>query len=118
MPNILVVGAASGIGKAFVRLYLLSPDNHIIAADLAFGNFLSSALKDDYRGDVCSNAKGELSLVYPFDISRQRDCYGLAIRVEDLDVIVHSAGIRGQEASSQIYLLVRALTLRKQRPRM
>ena len=86
------------MGKpSFVSSYLLSPDNHVIAADLAFGNFLSSALKDDYRGDVCSNAKGELSLVYPFDISWHRDCYGLAIRAEDVDVIVHSAGIRGLE---------------------
>lgn len=83
--------------KAFARSYLLSPNNHVIAAELAFGNFLSSVLKDDYQGEVCGNAKGELSLVYPFGLSRQRGCYGLAILVEDLDFIVHSAGVRGLE---------------------
>lgn len=103
MVNILVAGAASGIGKEFVRAYLKDSINNIYAVDRHFAqpSSLSSGSKDDYKStyrkavDPNSTAKGRL-YIYTFDITDEDDVRSLAQNSpESFELLIQSAGIRG-----------------------
>ncbi|KAF2209409.1 hypothetical protein CERZMDRAFT_100610 [Cercospora zeae-maydis SCOH1-5] len=80
MPTILVTGAASGIGAAFVDAYQASPDNNIIAVD---------------RHRV-EHAAQNVDVI-EVDVRNEASVQTLAHRVGDrpLDLVIHSAGVRG-----------------------
>jgi 3-oxoacyl-[acyl-carrier protein] reductase len=83
--NVLVTGAASGIGKACVT-YLLSGGNQVLAMDLEMEQLEA----------VFSNAdRAQLSLVAG-DVSRAEDCAGAVMTADrqfgHLDAVIHWAG--------------------------
>ena len=104
MPNILITGAASGLGKAFVTAYLKDPDNSVFAVDRSYSppnvyNVLHAA--DVYRKNV-GNDKTNTLRMFTVDV---RDETGITTQlkdVKDIDLLVHSAGVRGLERSVSI----------------
>lgn len=99
MPNILIAGAASGIGKAFVRHYLQNPENHIFAIDKSFQSPTSfGPAHAAYHKDVVCESPERL-LLYTLDITNADQISGELDRIQDLDLVIHSAGVRGLEPS-------------------
>lgn len=106
MPNILITGAASGLGKAFVAAYLKSAYNVIIAVDKSF----SSAPAQDvvqaevaYRKEVGNDEKNSLHM-FRIDVRDEAQIVAQlrdAI-VRDIDLVIHSAGVRGLEPSVSV----------------
>ncbi|TKA82955.1 hypothetical protein B0A55_01548 [Friedmanniomyces simplex] len=82
MPTqtVLISGAANGLGAAFLEAYRKRPDTHIIAID-------KSPIPGEY-----DNVQ-----TFPVDITNETSINDLAKRITDqpLDLIIHSAGIRG-----------------------
>ena len=83
MPNILCTGAASGLGLAFIKAYSANPSNNIIAVDRA-----PVPVEPSNHDNVKT---------YTLDITSPTDVQSFAESFGDmpLDLIVHSAGIRG-----------------------
>jgi len=80
MPTILISGAASGLGAAFLNAYQTEPDVTIIAVD---------------RSPIlCDSARVE---VFQVDITDEASGEALHERIEDrsIDLVIHSAGMRG-----------------------
>ena len=104
MPNILVTGAASGLGKAFVTAYLQSTDNVVFAVDKSFSSSLTQDVleaTDAYRQDV-GNDETKTLRVFTLDV---RDETHIATRlrdIEEIDLVIHCAGVRGLERSISI----------------
>ena len=104
MPNIIVTGAASGLGKAFVTVYLKSTENSVIAVDKSF---LSSPAQDVldaadvYRKDVGDHAATTLRLL-AIDVRDETQITTQLHDVKDVDLVIHSAGVRGLERSVSI----------------
>ncbi|KAF6239340.1 hypothetical protein HO173_002602 [Letharia columbiana] len=104
MPNIIVTGAASGLGKAFVTAYLKSADNSVLAVDRSFSsssaqNVLEAA--DAYRKDVGNNETNTLRM-FTIDVRDETQITTQLHDVEDIDLMIHSAGVRGLESSVSI----------------
>ncbi|KAL6719829.1 hypothetical protein ACLMJK_001750 [Lecanora helva] len=100
--NILITGAFSGIGKAFVRAYLEHHGNNIVAIDKDFPLSLPSneinvddqKAIDAYRKDVGDDrAKSRLTIM-SMDITDEAQLTQLC-SLKDLKVVIHSAGVRG-----------------------
>lgn len=79
MPTILVTGAASGIGAAFVQAYQAESGNKIIAVD---------------RQNIAHSHNVEAISV---DVGDEESVQALAHQLKDrpLDLVIHSAGVRG-----------------------
>lgn len=80
MPNILISGAANGLGAAFLEAYLEGPSNNIIAIDL----------------DRVLSTKIEVKS-FEVDVSSQSSVDAFVAQVADIPIhlVIHSAGIRG-----------------------
>ena len=104
MPNILITGAASGLGKAFVTAYLRNPDNSVFAVDRSFSSSPAQDVleaADAYRKEVGNDESNTLHLS-TIDV---RDETGISMQlkdVKDLDLVIHSAGVRGLERTVSI----------------
>ena len=97
MPNILIVGAASGIGKDFVRAFLKKPENYVIAVDNNFPQPSTShdSMMETYLKAIDSKVEGVLCL-HTIDITNEIDILTLSkLCSEPLDILIHSAGVRG-----------------------
>ena len=97
MPNILVVGAASGIGKEFVRAFVKQPGNHVIAVDKKFPqpSLSPDSMMETYLKAIDSEVEGVLCL-HEIDITNEIDILTLSnLCSEPLDILIHSAGVRG-----------------------
>jgi NAD(P)-dependent dehydrogenase (short-subunit alcohol dehydrogenase family) len=106
MPNILIAGAASGIGKAFVVHYLKEPGNHIFAIDKSFQNTSSPTSSSEevyeaYHKSVNCEFREHL-LLYTLDITNADQDFGQLYNIQDLDLVIHCAGVRGLEPSVPI----------------
>ena len=104
MPNILIVGAASGIGKEFVRAYVKKSGYHVIAVDKDFSQSYTSAhsIMETYLKAIDSKVEGVLYL-HTIDITNENDILTLSnLCSEPLDVLIHSAGVRGLEPNFHI----------------
>lgn len=104
MPSIIVTGAASGLGKAFVTAYLKSADNSVLAIDRRFSsssaqNVLEAA--NAYRKDVGNNETNTLRM-FTIDVRDETQITTQLHDVEDIDLMIHSAGVRGLERSVSI----------------
>ncbi|KAK6438838.1 hypothetical protein LTR95_004957 [Oleoguttula sp. CCFEE 5521] len=83
MRNILVTGAASGLGKAFVDAYSVQPDTSVISLDCT----LQRDLRENVRTfvvDVTSEAA-----------VNEFASFLLTVSPTPMDLVIHSAGIRG-----------------------
>ena len=103
MPNIIVTGAASGLGKAFVRNYLRDPENSVVAVDRSFSSPASAAqdvlaVADAYRKEVGNNETNTLRL-FTIDVRNETGISAQLCDVKDVDIVIHSAGVRGLERS-------------------
>ena len=104
MPNILVVGAASGIGREFVRAYVKKPGYHVIAVDKNFpqSSISPHSMMERYLKEFGSEVEGVLYL-HSIDITDEYDIATLSnLCSEPLDVLIHSAGVRGLEPNFHI----------------
>ncbi|MCJ1278279.1 hypothetical protein MMC21_006094 [Puttea exsequens] len=90
MPNILVAGAASGIGKAFLHAYLERPEHRIFVVDKSFA--------DNYLEDFEPGSRERLSL-HSVDITSPNALASQLGEIHDINLVIHSAGIRGLEPS-------------------
>lgn len=106
MPNILMTGAASGLGKAFVAAYLKNADNVVIAVDKSFSSSPGQTVvkaEAAYCKDVGNEETNSLRMV-GIDV---RDEAQIAAQlrdviVKDIDLVIHSAGVRGLERSVSV----------------
>lgn len=103
MPNTLVTGAASGLGKAFVTA-CLQAGGLVLAVDKTFSasdaqDVLEAA--DAYRKDVGNDETNTLRM-FTVDVRDERQIATLLHDVRDVDVVIHSAGVRGLEPSVPI----------------
>ena len=80
MPNLLVSGAANGLGAAFVEAYRKRPGFHVLALDRV-------QLKDPAK-----NVE-----TFMVDVSSQESINSFVLEIKDraIDLLIHSAGIRG-----------------------
>lgn len=108
MPNILIAGAASGIGKAFVRAYLQDPENHIFAIDKSFQSptvfdptSSSEEVCEAYHESVNCSSQDRLH-IYTLDITNPSQMSSQLSNIHSLDLVIHSAGVRGLEPSIPI----------------
>lgn len=103
MPNVLVSGAASGLGKAFVTAYLGTADNSVIAVDRSFSSPSAQGAveaADAYRKDVGDDDDGTDRLrLFTVDVRDERQIAAQLRDVVDVDLVIHSAGVRGLEPS-------------------
>ena len=105
MPNILIAGAASGIGKAFVVHYLKDSANEIHAIDRNFQTPSSAISFDKTSGNgsnLLSCDSSERLHLYTLDITNADQIISQLSQVQDLDLVIHSAGVRGLEPSVPI----------------
>ena len=105
MPNVLITGAASGLGKAFVTAYLRIPHTSVLAVDKTFSSSTTPAQQHDileaaaaYRLDVGNDETNTLRL-FTVDVRDETQITTQLSDVGDVDVVVHSAGVRGLESS-------------------
>lgn len=104
MPNVLITGAASGLGKAFVTAYLRIPHTSVLAVDKTFSSSTNPAQQDNleaaaaYRLDVGNDETSMLRL-FTVDVRDETQITTQLRDVGDIDVVVHSAGVRGLESS-------------------
>ena len=104
MPNVLVSGAASGLGKAFVTAYLKTTDNCVLAVDRSFSSFPAQGVleaADAYRKDVGNDETNRLRL-FTVDVRDERQIVTELCGVVDVDLVIHSAGVRGLEPSVMV----------------
>ena len=104
MPNILITGAASGLGKAFVTAYLKSTDNAVFAVDKSFSPCPAQDIleaTDAYRQDVGNDETTTLRM-FTIDIRDETDTTAQLRDIRELDLVVHCAGVRGLERSISI----------------
>lgn len=97
MPNILVVGAASGIGKEFVRAFVKKAGNYVIAVDKNFPQTSISpdSMREAYLQAIECKVESVLCL-HAIDITNENDILTLSsLCGEPLDILIHSAGVRG-----------------------
>lgn len=97
MPNILVVGAASGIGKEFVLAFVKKTGNYVIAVDKSFPHSSISldSMTEAYLKAIDCKVEGVLCL-RSIDITNESDVLTLSsLCGEPLDILIHSAGVRG-----------------------
>ncbi|KAK4635374.1 C-factor [Fulvia fulva] len=81
MPNIIITGAANGIGAAFLKAYLQDSKNYIVAVD---------------RQDMVTPRINVLPLTV--DVSSQESIDAMVQEISKdfpIDLLIHSAGIRG-----------------------
>jgi NAD(P)-dependent dehydrogenase (short-subunit alcohol dehydrogenase family) len=85
MPTVLVTGAASGLGLAFLKHYASQPSTSIIGLDIAPAPSDVSSLKNVtfYQTDITS-ASALLAVSET-----------LKSKSSSIDILIHSAGIRG-----------------------
>lgn len=113
MPVILVTGAASGIGKAFVSTYLQKGGNFVHAVDREFRTTLSQngghdtetlGFLDSYRHEVGASAKPGMLGVSEVDFADESQVEKLLQSRYDfnIDLVIHSAGVRGLVPSINI----------------
>ena len=101
MPNILITGAASGVGKAFVTAYLKSANSSVLALDKSFSSTSAQdALEaaDAYRKDVGNEETNTLRM-FTIDITDGTQYTAQLGDIRDIDLVIHSAGVRGLEPS-------------------
>ena len=104
MPNVLVSGAASGLGKAFVTAYLRITDSSVLAVDRSFSSFPAQGAveaEDAYRKDVGDDGTNRLRLL-TVDVRDERQITAQLRDVVDVDLVIHSAGVRGLEPSVRV----------------
>ena len=104
MPNILIVGAASGIGKEFVRAFVKKPGNYVIAVDKNFPqpSISPDSMMETYLKAIDSKVEGVLCL-HAIDITNEADILTLSnLCSEPLDILIQSAGVRGLAPSFHI----------------
>ena len=104
MPNILIVGAASGIGKEFVRAFVKKPGNYVIAVDKNFPQPSKSpdSMMETYLKAIDSKVEGVLCL-HAIDVTNEADILTLSnLCSEPLDILIQSAGVRGLAPSFHI----------------
>ena len=104
MHNILVTGASSGLGKAFVTAYLKCTNNAVYAIDRSFSSPLAQhvlAAADAYRKDVGNDETNTLRL-FTLDVRDETQITTLLSEIKDIDLVIHSAGVRGLERSVSI----------------
>ena len=97
MPNILVVGAASGIGKEFVRAFVKEPGNYVIAVDKNFPqpSISSESMIEGYLKAIDCKVEGMLC-IHSIDVTNELDVLSLSnLCREPLDILIHSVGVRG-----------------------
>lgn len=114
MSTIVVTGAASGIGLAFVESYLRSPGNLVIAVDKCLsGTRPSSDTTRLFEWDPESAiypfpAPGSqlatcgIDLVDETQVDRWPKRYYFADFADDIDLVIHSAGVRGLVPSIKV----------------
>lgn len=104
MPKIIVTGAASGLGKAFVTAYLKIADNAVLAVDRSFPSSPAQDVleaADEYRKDVGNDETNMLRL-YTIDVTDESQITTQLQDVKDIDLVIHSAGVRGLQRSVSI----------------
>lgn len=104
MFNILITGAASGLGKAFVTAYLRDPANAVFAVDRSFSAFPAQDLLEaanTYRKEVGNDESNTLRM-FTIDVRDETQISTRLEGVKDIDLVVHSAGVRGLEPSVSI----------------
>ena len=81
MPTILISGAASGLGEAFVDAFIDQQDVEIIAIDRV-------AIESEPKANVKT---------YEVDVSSAESINAFAEQIQDvqIDMLIHSAGVRG-----------------------
>ena len=101
--KIVVTGAFSGIGKAFVRAYLEHSDSSIVAIDRRYSReHLSWDQRDasiqnaitTYRKDVGDDSAEPRVLVLSIDITDEAQLAQLS-SIQDVAIVIHCAGVRG-----------------------
>ena len=104
MRNILITGAASGLGKAFVTAYLKSAQNAVFAVDKSFSSSPTQDVleaADAYRKDV-GNGETNTLHIYTIDMRDEKQIAIQLKEIQHLDLVIHSAGVRGLEHSIPI----------------
>ena len=118
---ILITGAYSGIGKAFVRAYLSDPSNVVFALDNAFAKFPGGPDWFESSGSSNTSTSERLSAIraYTLDVGRASgrnllmSLHTWSIDITDeeqleelsgklpptIDLVIHCAGVRGLESS-------------------
>ena len=96
MRSIIVTGAASGIGKAFVAAYLQDSNNKIVAIDKDFGDgpYLEHNYMSSQTIDVPQDLATRLS-IRRVDVTSEAALDGLSEALGSVDLVVHCAGTRG-----------------------
>jgi NAD(P)-dependent dehydrogenase (short-subunit alcohol dehydrogenase family) len=89
MPTILITGAASGLGAAFVTAYQSQPNTKILALDI---NPILTPHPNVHP--------------YTIDLTQESSILSLATQLshEPIDLLIHSAGIRGLVPSLELQL--------------
>ena len=104
MTNILITGAASGLGKAFVAAYLKRTNNAVFAIDKSFSSSPAQDIleaTDAYRQDVGNDETNTLHM-FTIDVRDETHITSQLHDVKELDLVIHCAGVRGLERSISI----------------
>ena len=99
MPNVLITGAASGLGKAFVTAYLKDARNSVFALDKSFSSSPAQDIleaADAYRKDVGNDETNTLR-IFTINVRDEKQIVAQLRDVSDLDLVIHCAGVRGLE---------------------
>ena len=100
--TILITGAFSGIGKAFVRAYRKDPLNKIIALDKNFPHVFPPDKCDGdnlkvlnaYRRDVGDEEEPHRVQINSMDVTDEAQLSEIC-KLQRIDIVIHSAGVRG-----------------------
>lgn len=105
MPNnILITGAASGLGIAFVTAYLRDANSCVFAVDRSFSAYPAQDVleaADAYRKEVGNDESNRLR-IFTIDVRDETQITTRLEAVKDIDLVIHSAGVRGLEPSVSI----------------